>query len=233
MIRSLCFLCLFFLIAHAATAQDRKFRGPKRPKPRQFSAVIPPKPGLIIHSNLFSLHEPEAGPSLGFEYRMSLHFSVGLEGTALLYNLNKDKDNGRGFRIQPEVRYWFAGRRRSFRGFFSLQATYKERSYRDSAMIWVDIGSVSGLPNVQRRRVYFQEKKQVLAGAANIGFQVRFGKADHFMFEVYGGVGLKQKDFYGRPAEYIYENRSWAIPDTDLPGVYPHLAMGARIGYCF
>jgi hypothetical protein len=227
MFRTLCFLCLFSLAASSAAAQERRFHWPKRPKKRPPPVVIPPKPGLIINSNLFSLHEPDGGPSLGFEYRVSLHWAVVVEGTALLYTLEPDgADNGRGFRIQPEVRYYFAGKHRTFRGFFSLQATYKEKSYRDSALVGTSIRSSDN------ERVYFEEKKQILGGAANIGFQKRFGKGDHFMFEMYAGLGLKQKDFYGRPGRIIEEKRLF-VPDTDKPGGYPHIAMGARIGYAF
>lgn len=234
MFRALCFLCLFSLVAFAIAAQDRKFRWPKRPQKRPPPVVIPPKPGLIIHSNLFSLHEPDGGPSLGFEYRASLHWAVVVEGTALLYTVTPEHaDNGRGFRVQPEVRYYFAGKHRTFRGFFSLQGTYKEKTYQDSALIWVDNGTISGIPRRDQERVYFEAKKRILAGAANIGFQARFGKGEHFMVEMYAGLGLKSKNFYGRPPAMIDDKINWFVPDLDEPGDYPHIAMGVRIGYCF
>jgi hypothetical protein len=226
------FLCLFLFIANLAVAQDKKFRWPKRPKPGPAPVVIPPKPGLVISTNVFSLHEFEAGPSLALEYRTSLHWAVILEGTALVYTLDEG-DYGTGFRIQPELRYYFPGKHRSFRGFFSLQGTYKQTTFQDST--FREVLSGSNPTGIDYEPVYYEAKKRILAAGANIGFQVRLGRGDRIMIEMYAGLGLKFKDLFGKPAGTVepMDRIIQIIPKFEEPGTYLHIPMGVRMGYCF
>jgi hypothetical protein len=215
-----------------SSCAGQKFRWPKRPKPGPAPVVIPPKPGLVISTNVFSLHEFEAGPSLALEYRTSLHWAVILEGTALVYTLDEG-DYGTGFRIQPELRYYFPGKHRSFRGFFSLQGTYKQTTFQDST--FREVLSGSNPTGIDYEPVYYEAKKRILAAGANIGFQVRLGRGDRIMIEMYAGLGLKFKDLFGKPAGTVepMDRIIQIIPKFEEPGTYLHIPMGVRMGYCF
>ncbi|MRG46888.1 DUF3575 domain-containing protein [Chitinophaga sp. SYP-B3965] len=234
MFRTLCFLCLFYLAASSAAAQNKRSHWPKRPQKRPPPVVIPPKPGLVISSNLFSLHEPDGGPSLGLEYRASLHWAVMVEGTAILYTtVPRDAAESKGFRIQPELRYYFSGKHRTFRGFFSLQGMYKQTTFPDST--FKEVPSSTNPSRSVYESVYYESKKEVFGGSANIGFQARFGKANRFMVEMYAGLGLKSKDYFGKPidAKEPMDKVIKVIPEFDKAGTYPHIPMGVRMGYCF
>jgi hypothetical protein len=215
-------ISLLLITASMSYGQRRSAKIDKQPKEGEF----PMTPGLLISTNVFSITEPDGGPSLAVEYRYSLHWSVLLEGTAILYQfMGEDalEHATSGFRLRPEVRYYFAGKHKTYRGFFSVEGSYKQVRYYEP--VTLDQG------NYYEKSTY-QRTKRMGGGAFKIGFQTYFGKKKHIMFELYGGVGLKYR---------TYDDA--AMPDNayiptfrdafkfDDPGLMPNIPMGVKFGY--
>ncbi|SFE05599.1 Protein of unknown function [Chitinophaga sp. CF118] len=222
--RFLLCLCTFFFLANLSYGQRSRF-----PKEGQF----PRKPGLIVSTNVVSLFEPEAGPTLGLEYRFALHWALAVDGTWMLYTMPElYKDDGRhtGYRIQPQIKYYFAGRHRSFNGYISLMATYKDMKYTKMS----DGGQYyNGTQTVYIDPAEYTQEKKIIAGSANVGIQKFLDEDRHFLIEFYGGVGLRYKERKNKGlmdgVDYYNDDDFFSFED----GVYPHLSLGIKFGYRF
>jgi hypothetical protein len=153
-----------------------------------------------------------------------------VEGMAVMYQgLGNGGSTPRGYRIQPELRFYFPGRYERYRGFFSLQAAYKQTSYQQTA-------TVARSPDTNMtswETVNFEERKYTRSIAGNIGFQARMGKSQRFMLECYGGLGIKGKHFGNRPDNIVKERGLWFSVYQAEDGDCIHIPMGFRLGYRF
>ncbi|SFO60815.1 hypothetical protein SAMN05428949_5988 [Chitinophaga sp. YR627] len=203
-------------ISGAAFAQEEKEAAEKK---------LPNRKGLILNTTLSSLTEPEGGPSVGLEYRLSESVAIGVDATAILYTLPEtyEGENGRrGFRIRPEIKLfpsWWSNQHRSF--YLSLMGTYRQTSYEDIHY---------RMPDAVEYLVKY--KKRVYAGSANLGLQRYFGAEGRFIMDMYVGVGLRHRRTTPNDSYY---SESWETPffRIDEDGFNPQFAFGFKLGYRF
>lgn len=223
MIRSLLIFCFTLLSVSSSFAQHSLM-----PKEGQF----PRKPGLIISTNILSLVEPEGGPTIGLEYRASLHWAVAVDATALLYTMPdwyRHDDRHTGYRFQPQVKYYISGRHCRYNLYFSLMGMYKHVDYGRFTDGYLDHDSESG-EYVYVEGIRYPRKKDVVAGSANFGIQQYLGSERKMILEFYGGLGLRYQDRRGVPSLFESEDYDAAgISD----GYFPHFTLGIKFGYRF
>jgi hypothetical protein len=227
MIKSLLIFCTATLLVFSCYAQSFE------PKEGEF----PKKPGVILSTNFLSLFEPEGGPTVGVEFRTSLNWAFGLDAMAIAYNMpflfDYDDSNHHGYRLSPQIKYYFAGKKSSYRGYIGLMGMYKSVSYTTMS------GSYGHYDDVTGNYVYteperYKRNKYATAGSINIGFQKFLDRDNHIFFEFFGGVGLRYQWRKGKPSF------ADAVPDYDeeyregiKDGVYPHMTAGIKLGYRF
>ncbi|SEW26024.1 Protein of unknown function [Chitinophaga sp. YR573] len=220
--------CTIIFLANLSYGQRSRY-----PKEGQF----PRTQGVLLSTNVLSLFDLEGGPSLGLEYRFALNWAVAVDATAIMYTLpevySSDDGNHSGYRIQPQIKYYFGGRRRSFRGYISLMAMYKDVHYDKTTS-----GGqyYNGTEYITVDPVPYTEHKKIIAGSFNIGMQKFLDEERHIFIEPYAGVGLRHKERTGRP----YVNGAYDNDYNDDDGVfdlkdgmYPHLSWGLKFGVRF
>ena len=202
-------------ISGVALAQEER----KASEKKTFS-----RKGLILNTTPSSLTEPEGGPSLGLEYRLSESIAIGLDATAIVYTLPDmyDEEDRQGFRIRPEIKLfpsWWRNQHRAF--YLSLMGTYKYTTYDDTYYIMPD---ATPYPQKYEKRIY--------AGSANLGIQRYFGAEGRFMMDMYVGVGIRHRRTTPNDS-YVYQ--SWETPlfRIDEDGFNPQFAFGFKLGYRF
>lgn len=240
--RSFFILCLLLTVTVIVCGQHpRRPHSPReKPQPRERiylypeAGKFPLKPGWLLSTEVSTLWQPEGGPGLGAEYRFNLHWAVGLDATALLYSMPdtyNEHSPHRGFRVLPQVKYYFPGRKHSYRGYVSLQGMYKEVNYLMEEQIGREW---NGNDYNYYESVEFKERKSVWAGSVNAGFQTLIGKQRRIMFEMFIGIGVRHKGFkqFGKPAQEVtFISIGERFFDFDQDGDYPHIPMGLKIGY--
>ncbi|WPQ65638.1 DUF3575 domain-containing protein [Chitinophaga sancti] len=189
--------------------------------------------GLRVFVNVVSFTEPDGGPALGFEYRIKNNISAALEGQWILYNMNKYNRENYGFRITPDVKYFFPGRHQHYKWFFAAQALYKQVNHYENYIV----PHAENGTQVYEELVKYEQQKQVFALGGRFGFQSNFGgKDEKFFFEASVGVGLKWKWKHytqGPPPETGYkEGDDWFHVD-DGGGALPDIPFKVRFGYRF
>jgi hypothetical protein len=219
-------LCTFILLADLSYAQRHHYPIPEGQFPRA--------PGFLISTGLFSLFEPEGGPSAGFEYRLGLHWAVALDAMAILYKMPElypDDGEHKGFRFQPQIKYYFAGKHRSFRGYFSLMGTYKDVHY--STM--TSEGEIyNGTSYDYYPPVAYTEHRKIIAGSFNIGFQKFLGDDGRIFIEPYAGFGFRYRTYTGKPeidGDFVDDYYGDGIFDGER--YLPHISYGFKLGYRF
>jgi hypothetical protein len=216
-------ICIIIFLANLSYGQRSRY-----PKEGQF----PRKPGLLVSTNVLSLFELEGGPTLGLEYRLALNWAIAVDATAILYTLPEVYDTDgphTGYRIQPQVKYYFGGRRRSFRGYISFMAMYKDVHY-DKTTSGGEY--YNGTEYIYYDPVPYVEHKKIIAGSFNVGMQKFFDDERRVFIEPYAGVGLRHKERTGRPAidgTYYEDDDFLDLKD----GMYPHLTWGLKFGCRF
>lgn len=160
----------------------------------------PSEPGLTIGTNLLSLLEEDAGPSLWAEYRFTRHLEVGLQGTWVAYNfLVGDNFNHYGFRFQPDLKYYIIPRHHKIMPFVGIGGVFTRVHYKAYTADW-DNG-LGGGPDLSAGKTTV-EKKLLLGYAFLFGFKKYLdGDKHRLALEVYMGLGTKWKTFPGRSAE--------------------------------
>lgn len=183
--------------------------------------LFPLKPGIILSTSLSTLLEPEAGPSLGLEYRIIKGLAIGVEGTVFLYKMPETYEahySTSGFRIRPEIKYfpkW--GQGKSMHVYFSLMGLYKQVRYYEYD--YYD-GQV-------------RKKKTATALSPNVGLQRYLDRSHHFIMDMYMGLGVRHRKT--EPGdELLYDNFGRTSPiEIDVDGNNPHVAFGFKLGYRF
>lgn len=218
------------------------YRTAKAPDPRP---PAPSEQGLTIGTNLLSLLEEDAGPSLWAEYRFTKHLEVGLQGTWVAYNfIMADDFNHYGFRFQPDIKYYFIPKHHKIMPFVGIGGVFTRVHYK-AYTSKLDNG-LGGGPDLSAGRTTF-EKKQLIGYAFLFGFKKYLdGDRHRLALEVYMGIGGKWKTFPGRSEErkrYI-ENRSHSTYETTdggffnkfdylKPNQYGYVPVCVKFGYRF
>jgi hypothetical protein len=205
----LLFICSLSLLAGIVNAQDKD------------EAIFPAKPGLILGTAITTLQEPEAGPSLSVEYRITKGLAIGIEGTVFLYTLPEtfvQQHSRSGFRIRPEIKFFpNLGQGEKKNLYFSLMYVYKRVGYYDNAYF-------DGLP--------VRKTKTVYAISPNVGLQCFLERSHHFILDMYAGLGLRRRKTESEEGYQEYDaTDGFVILDGD--GYNPHLALGFKLGYRF
>jgi hypothetical protein len=208
----------------------------------------PPAPseqGWSVGTNLLSLLEEDAGPSLWAEYRFTRHLEVGLQGTWVAYNfIIHDDFNHYGFRFQPDLKYYIIPKHHSIMPFVGIGGVFTRVHYK--AYTSNPDNGYGGGPDLNAGRTTF-EKKQLLGYAFLFGFKKYLDGAEHRMvLEVYMGLGGKWKTFPGRSDErkrYIEDKSNSTYQATDFgffdkfdylkPNQYGYVPICVKFGYRF
>lgn len=204
----------------------------------------PSEPGVTVGTNLLSLLEDDAGPSLWVEYRFSKHLEVGLQGSWVLYTGRRDDFSHNGFRFQPDLKYYFLTKHHKIMPFIGVGALFTQVHYK--AYTTKPDDGMSGGPGFSPAGTTM-ENKRMLGYAFIFGFKKYLdGDRHRLAMEVYMGLGGKWKSFPDRSAErtkYI-ENRMNDLYDrTDFgffdgyeylkPDQYAYIPVCVKIGYRF
>lgn len=252
-------ICTILLLSLHGIAQEKPTAGTKADLIRKARLrggynkenrvdLRPPAPseqGLSIGTNLLSLLEEDAGPSLWAEYRFTKHLEVGLQGTWVAYNfLVGDDFNHYGFRFQPDLKYYFIPRHHKIMPFVGIGGVFTSVHYK--AYTSKADNGLGGGPDMSAGRTTL-ERKQLLGYALLFGFKKYLdGDAHRIMLEVYMGLGSKWKTFPGRSEErkrYIEDKINSNYKWTDYsfynkfdylkPNQYGYIPICVKFGYRF
>ncbi|WP_110055283.1 DUF3575 domain-containing protein [Chitinophaga sp. S165] len=202
-------ICYLFLLTGIVNAQDSSEK------------LFPAKPGFILNTPLTSLTEPEGGPSIGLEYRISEGLAIGIEGTAVLYEafpfLYAQEYGKSGFRIKPEIKYFPAATRgKNGQLYFSLQGVYKQVRY-------TEVSEATGNS--------IRKERKVIAGSPNVGWQRYLDRSHRFILDMYLGLGVRHRKT--EPDVWMGNQLYLGSRRIDVDGYDPHLAFGFKLGYRF
>ena len=182
--------------AKQPTSQDGRHRKERRaPKPKPVRPVKQYRPvplGFNLGTNLGTLAEMDGGPSLHAEYRFKQTMSVSLETMAILYDASQTFERDKGYRIRPEFRYFFTGRRGVYHFFTGVEVSYKRAVVSQG---WLTTKNGLDQDTYQEMKLYRNAKEDYEAGI-KFGAQYFFGKSRHFMFEYSIGLALKYRNMH-------------------------------------
>ena len=212
---------IIFFIAGRTTAQSKK-------------------DDVYIRTNLLSLIEPLAGgPTLGVEYFLADHFSLGSDVGIILYDITKTQNdnlgNPHGYKIKPEIRYYLYKKKskKNLRMFLSLEGLFLSTTTRNynSLPILDNTGGV-----VYNYLGGYDEVKKVKGAVIKCGLQIPRFIFEKMIFEVYAGVGgrIKRYSYKNVPAgASVPDNRVFRREYLDLyvDGTYPSISAGFKLVY--
>jgi hypothetical protein len=201
----------------------------------------PQKNNIHLRTNLLSLLEPQnAGPTIGVEYFITSHFSVGTDVGAILYtvgeieNNNNNLGNPLGYKIKPELRYYLykENKEKRVRLFFGLEGLFLKTTTRNYNELPIrdNTGNI-----VFRYLGGYDEVKKVSGAALKAGIQVPWFITKNMLLEVYAGIGLRNKIYSTKnvPAGASVPDRTlggfFLNTDTDVNGVFPSIPLGFKI----
>jgi hypothetical protein len=195
-----------------------------------------PSSFLLLRTNLFSFIEPDGCVTMGAEWRKTEQFSLGLEMSYIFFTsydfTSRDLPGMSGFRIRPEVRYYFRNNPRK-QWFIGLEAQYKQVSYDATQEV---CGGGVNCPFVQI--VNYKEVKRAPGGAIKIGFQDFLDRNQRLFYEVFLGAGMKSLSYriknYVPPPGTTFTptpGRNSVISNSiNSNGISPHIPAGIKIG---
>lgn len=194
-------LFIFLYCLQVSQAQHRPGLRPRPGRVRHERAKRPERPhreylpaplGFNIGTNLVALMESDGGPGVSAEYRFAQKWSVELELKSILYDASGTFPGDKGYRIRPELRYFFPGRKgHVYHWFTGIQLGYKKAVLDQE---WYSTHQGLDLDTYQQIDVY-RCKKENWEGAVKLGAQYYFGSSQHFMFEWSVGMGIKHRTF--------------------------------------
>lgn len=203
------------------------------------AAGQPQKNDINIRTNILSWLEPNAGgPVLGIEYFINNKFSIGTDAGFIFYNLAKSENdnlaNPLGYRIKPEIRYYFYKKNKvdPTRLFFAIEGLYlKTRTLNQN-----DLPITDNTGNIVYYYIGgFNEYKKVVGVNTKFGIQFQRFLHNKMMIELYAGVGVRQKTYTYKdlPAGALIEQRrqSGFLLNTDVDGTYPSITGGFKLVY--
>lgn len=205
----------------------------------------PTELGLTVGTNLLSLVETDAGPSLFVEYRFTKHWEVGLQGSWINYTgMMPDDFPHYGFRFQPDIKFYILPKHHKILPFVGIGGLFTQVHYRAYTSN-PDDGSGGG-PNFSAGKTT-NENKQLLGYAFLFGFKKYLdGEKHRLSLEVYMGLGSKWKSFPGRSAartafienqnNSLYSAKDFGFFDKfDFlePKQYAYIPICLKFGYRF
>jgi hypothetical protein len=215
MIKHLRYTCYLLLLAGVAHSQEKTGKG----------KLFPQKPGIIINTTFNTLIEPDAGPTLGVEYRISNHFAVGMNVTGIFYAgtpIDRTDSARMGFRLQPEIKYFVNwGDDGDKQVYFSLMGLHKEMKYKAREH---DTTNTSTFRIIDRKKI-------INAMSGNIGVQHYLGDKRHFIVDVYAGMGLRYRST--TPPLPVYNTEGAHYDFTTKDGYTLQVSFGIKLGYRF
>lgn len=202
-----------------------------------FAIAQPQKNDVYIRTNLLSLIDPfAAGPTIGAEYFLTDHVSLGTDVGIILYNLQRQKSDNMGkpygYKIKPEIRYYLYKKstKKRLRLFISLEGLFLNISNTN----------YNSLPIFDNTGIFvynylggYEEVKKVRGAVTKCGMQIPQFIFKNMLFEVYAGVGIRDKRFSYKnlPAGASAENRfsRGDFFDLNTDGPYPSLSAGFKL----
>jgi Protein of unknown function (DUF3575) len=143
--------------------------------------------------------EPDAGFTAGVEYGLGNRWSVLTDAGIILYSPSqsqRNNNNGRngilGYKIKPEVRFYFPDKKVLKGGFVSIQGLYKHVNYQryDGLPVFDNLGNLAYTYLGGYRII-----KDVIGFNIKLGYRFYFSAANKIGMEVYGGLGSRHKNF--------------------------------------
>lgn len=205
------------------------------------SIIAQPKKGDVnIRTNLLSLIDLyAAGPTIGGEYFLTDHLSVGSDVGIILYDVTKTQNDNlgspNGYRIKPEIRYYQYKKssKKNLRMFLSLEGLFLSTNTTNynSISILDNTGNV-----VYNYSGGYNEVKKVKGVVTKCGLQIPRFIFEKMIFEVYAGVGvrIKRYSYKNVPAgANVPNNRAFRREffDINFDGTYPSISAGFKLVY--
>lgn len=180
-------------------------------------------PSLKLRFNPLALVETDPNVMIGGEYRFNSRFSIGLDLAWVYWSGGVP---ARGYKIRPELRYYFNQKTR-MSWYAAAEASYKRVSKTASRE------ECAG-PNCSYwQTVEYKEVKSAPGGSLKIGFQQYFSKKQRLYYEIFLGLGFKvNRRFknYTPPPGTIQDDiidAPFMIPEE---GFLPHIPAGVKFG---
>lgn len=202
-----------------------------------FVEAQPKKSDVYIRTNVLSLIDPfAAGPTIGGEFFLTDHVSIGTDVGIILYDLRRQRNDNlgkpNGYKIKPEIRYYLYKKntKKRLRLFISLEGLFLNISNTNynSLPIFDNTGAF-----VYNYLGGYEEVKKVRGGVTKCGMQIPQFIFKNMIFEVYAGVGIRDKRFSYKnlPAGASDENRfsRGDFLDLNTDGPYPSLSAGFKL----
>ncbi len=199
----------------------------------------PQKNDMHLRTNLLSLLEPQnAGPTVGIEYFLTSHFSVGTDVGIIFYSVGQiDGDNSNlgnplGYKIKPEARYYLykENKEKRVRLFFGIEGLVVKTTTRNYNPLTIRDNNGNTVFNYLGG---YDEVKNVSGGSLKAGIQIPYFIVKNMLLEVYAGIGLRNKiySYKNLPAGASIPNRALGSNffGTDFDGVYPSIPLGFKI----
>ncbi len=208
----------------------------------KLSYAQPKTNDFYLRTNLLSLFEPTSGGiTLGAEYFVSSHVSIGCDVGAILYRVGTTTENNvdiygntTGYKIKPELRYYLYKENKPKRArlFFGLEGlflksttvNYRNLPIRDNTgnIVYNYIGG-------------YDEVKKVKAGVIKAGVQIPRFIFKKMFIEFYAGIGVRSKRYTlnNLPAGASVDDRNGdrLFLNTDIDGEYPSVSAGFKLVY--
>lgn len=202
--------------------------------------IIPAKTNTLwLTHNPLTWIEPEIPVSLTILYKMNNRLAFALDaGVFIARQEYRGGDNNfqpySGFRFKPEIRFYPDGEKYGPTGFYvALQGLIKQTGWKKEEWRTPDD------PSAFQQLVNYTERKNVWGLSFLGGGEFLMDKQERFQMEVYGGVGIRTKNFkaVGLPVGFsrTYENPG-DDPNIDNSfniyrnGIYYSLSLGIKIG---
>ncbi len=141
--------------------------------------------------------EPDAGFTAGVEYGLSNRWSVLSDAGIIFYSPGENtNDNSRdgilGYKLKPELRFYFGDKKMLNGGFVSIEGLYKHVNYQrfDGLPVFDNLGNLA--------YTYFggyRIIKDVVGFNIKLGYRFYFSPERKIGMEFYGGFGARQKNF--------------------------------------
>ncbi len=183
-------------------------------------AGVAQKNDIAVSVNPLSFLEPDAGFTPGIAVKLGKKMSLLSDFGIIFYSTTNTvfaDDNGAtntqtGYELRPEIRYYFKTHDIQKGLFISINGLYKHVTYHryDGINVLDHNGNL-----VYTSYEGYKIIKDVLGGTAKAGFRIYFNKNYKLGFDIYAGIGVRNKEF--------------AIRDLPSGGVFDRSFFGSRL----
>ncbi|MEQ1553546.1 MAG: DUF3575 domain-containing protein [Ferruginibacter sp.] len=197
------------------------------------------KNDFYLRTNLLSFIEPDAGITLGGEYFLSQHFSLGVDVGVILYktiDFEERRNLGHpiGYKIKPEIRYYFNKNKTTDKAkmFLAIEGLFLKNTKKNYTAL--DIRDNNGTFLYQYLGG-FNEIKKVKALVVKTGVQIPRFIFKKMKIEFYAGLGVRKKSFSNKDtpagATFTIPRGGTFIIDTHTQEAFPTIAAGFKLVY--